>query len=65
MRPYMQRQMGTDSLGVENLEVLTAILAKSTADTYNNAIKPYSEFCKEQGLPIIAATATTIARYIA
>jgi site-specific recombinase XerD len=57
--------MGTDSLGAKTLELLTAAWAKSTSDTYNNAIKPYFEFCEEQGLPPLAATAATIARYIA
>jgi hypothetical protein len=35
------------------------------ADTCNNAMKPYYEFCEEQGLHPLSATAATIARYIA
>jgi hypothetical protein len=41
MRPYMQRLLGTYSLGAKTLELLTAAWAKSTSDTYNIAIKPY------------------------
>jgi hypothetical protein len=40
MRPYMQRLLGTDSLGAQTLDLLTAAWAKSTSDTYNSAIKP-------------------------
>jgi hypothetical protein len=65
MRPYMQCLLGTDSLGAQTLEFLTAACAKSTSDTYNNAIKPYFKFCEEQGLPPLAAAAATIARFIA
>jgi hypothetical protein len=65
MRPYMQRLLGTNSLGEKTLELLTAAWGKSTSDTYNNAIKPYFQFCEEQGLPPLAATAATMARYIA
>jgi hypothetical protein len=65
MRPYMQRLMGTDSLEAKTLELLTAAWAKSTSDTNSNAIKPYFMFCEEQGLPPLAATAATMARYIA
>jgi len=65
MRPYMQRLLGTDSLGAKTLELLTAAWAKSTSDTYNSAIKPYFQFCEEQGLPPLAATTATMARYIA
>jgi hypothetical protein len=65
MRPYMQRLLGTDSLGDRTLDLLTATWAKSTSDTYNSAIKPYFLFCEEQGLPPLAATAATMASYIA
>jgi site-specific recombinase XerD len=65
MRPYMQRLLGTNSLGAKTLELLTAAWAESTSDTYNNAIKSYFKFCEEQGLPPLAATAATMARYIA
>jgi hypothetical protein len=65
MRPYMQRLMGTDKLGAKTLELLTATLAISTPDTYNRAIKPYFEFSEEQGIPPLAATTPTMARYIA
>jgi hypothetical protein len=41
MRPYMQRLLGNDSLGAKTLELLTAAWAKSTPDTYCNAIKQY------------------------
>jgi hypothetical protein len=41
MRPYMQRLMGTDSLGAKTLDLLTAAWAKSTSDTYYSAIRPY------------------------
>jgi hypothetical protein len=42
---------------------MTAAWAKRTPDTYtySNAIKPYFQFCEEQGLPPPAAT---MARYI-
>jgi hypothetical protein len=56
--------LGTDNLGAKTLELLTAAWAKSTSDTYNIAIKPYFESCEEQGLPPLAATAATMARYI-
>jgi hypothetical protein len=65
MRPYMQRLLGTDSLGAKTLELLTADWEKNTSDMNNNAIEPYFEFCEEQGLPPLAATAATLARYIA
>jgi hypothetical protein len=60
MRLYMQRLLGTYSLGAKTLDLLTAAWAKSTSDTYNNAIKPYFEFCEEQGLPPLAATAAAM-----
>jgi site-specific recombinase XerD len=65
MRPYMQRVLGSNILGAKTLDLLTANWAKSTSDTYNNAIKPYFQFNEEQGLPPLAATAATMARYIA
>jgi hypothetical protein len=49
----------------KTLESLTATCAKSTSDTYSNAIKSYFEFYEEQGLPPLAATIATMARYIA
>jgi hypothetical protein len=64
MRPNMQRLLGIDSLGAKTLELLTAAWAKSTSDTYNIAIKPYFQFCEEQGLPPLPATTATMARYI-
>jgi hypothetical protein len=51
MRPYMQRLQGTNSLGAKTLELMTSAWAKSTSDTYNNAIKPYFQFYEENGLP--------------
>jgi hypothetical protein len=57
--------MGIDSLEAKTLDLLTAAWAKSTSDTHNSAIKPYFQFCEEQGLPPLAATAATMARYIA
>jgi hypothetical protein len=65
MRRYMQRLPGTGSLGANTLELLSAAWAKSKSDTYNSAIKPYFESRKEYGLPPIAATAATMARYVA
>jgi hypothetical protein len=65
MIPYMQRLLGTDNLGAKTLELLTAAWAKSTSDTYNNAIKPYFQLYEEQGLPPLAATTATMVRYIA
>jgi hypothetical protein len=44
---------------------MTAAWAKNTSGTYINAIKPYFQFCEEQGLAPLAATAATMARYIA
>jgi hypothetical protein len=64
MRPYMQRLLGTYNLGAKTIELLTAAGAKSTSDTYRNAIKPYFKLCEEQGLPPLAATAAIMARYI-
>jgi hypothetical protein len=61
----MQRLLGIDRLGAKALELPTAAWAKSTSDTYNNAIKLYFQFCEEQGLPPLAATAATMALYIA
>jgi hypothetical protein len=63
MRPYMQLLLGIDSLGAKNLELVTAAWAKSTSDTYNRAIKLCFQFFEE--LPPLAATAATMARYIA
>jgi hypothetical protein len=65
IRPYMQRLLGSDSLGAKTLELLTAAWAKSTSDTYNNAIKPCFDVREEQGLAPLAATAATMACYIA
>jgi hypothetical protein len=65
MRPYMQRLVGTNSLGAKTLELLTAAWAKSTSDTYSNAIKSYFQFCEEQALLPLAATTATMPRYIA
>jgi hypothetical protein len=65
VRPYMQRLLGTNSLGAKTLDLLTAAWAKSTSDTYNSAIRPYFQFCEEQGLPPLAATTATMACYIA
>jgi site-specific recombinase XerD len=61
----MQRLLGIDSRGAKTLELLTAAWAKSKPDTYNIATKPYFQFCEEQGLPPLAATAAAMARYIA
>jgi hypothetical protein len=58
MRPYMQRLLGTYSLGAKTLELMTAAWAKSTSDTCCNAIKPYFLFCEEQGLPLATTAAT-------
>jgi hypothetical protein len=44
---------------------MTAAWAKSTSDTYRSEIKLYFQFCEEQGLPPLAATAATMARCIA
>jgi hypothetical protein len=63
--PYMRRLPGTYNLGAKTLELWTAYWAKSPSDTYHNAIKPYFWFCKEQGIPPLAATAAIMARYIA
>jgi hypothetical protein len=65
MRPYMKRLLGTDSLGAKTHDLLTAAWTKGTSDTYYSAIKPYFQFCEEQGLPPLAATTATMARYIA
>jgi hypothetical protein len=65
MRTYMPRLLGTGSLGAKTLELLTAACAKSTSDTYNNAIKPYVQLCEEHDLPPLAATAATMAHDIA
>jgi site-specific recombinase XerD len=65
MRPYMQRLLGTDNLGAKTLELLTSAWAKSTSDTYSSAIKPYLQLYAEQGLPPLATTSATVARYIA
>jgi hypothetical protein len=65
MRPYKQRLLGRDSLGAKTLDLMTTAWAKSTSDTYKSAIKPYFQFCEEQGLPPLAVTAATMARCIA
>jgi hypothetical protein len=65
MRPYMQRLLGTDNLGATTIDSMTATWAKSTSETYGTAIKPHFEFCEEHGLPPLAATRATMARYIA
>jgi hypothetical protein len=65
MRPYMQRLLGTNSLGAKTLELFTAALAKSASHTYGSATKPYFEFCEERkGLTPMAATAASMACYI-
>jgi hypothetical protein len=61
----MQRLRGTDTLEVKALELSSPALAKSTFRMYDSAIKPYFEFCEEQGLPPLAATTATMAHYIA
>jgi site-specific recombinase XerD len=60
----MQQLLGMDILKVKTLELLAAASAKSTSNTYYNAIKPYFEFREEQRVPLSAATAATMARYI-
>jgi hypothetical protein len=65
MRPYVQRLLGTNNLRAKTLVLSTAAWAKSTSDTYISAIKPYFQFCEEKCLPPLAATAATMARYIA
>jgi hypothetical protein len=66
MCPYMERLLGTNSLRAKTtLELLIASWAKSTSDTCSNAIKPHFDFFEEQGLPPLAATTATMARYIA
>jgi hypothetical protein len=40
IRPYMQRLLGTDTLGAKTLELLTSAWAMSTSETYGRAIKP-------------------------
>eukprot|EP00873_Tetraselmis_striata_P013662 jgi/Tetstr1/433926/TSEL_023103.t1 len=43
---------------------LGAVL-ETTASTYGSAIRPFLQFCAEQGVPPLGGTAATVARYIA
>jgi hypothetical protein len=64
MRPYMQRLLVADTMGGKTLELIIAAWAKSTSETHGNAIKQRLECYEERCLPPLAATTTTVARYI-
>ena len=64
MRPYMAKLLGSDTLGRQTLELLTAAYAPSTCDTYGSAIRQYFRFCDEEQRPPLAASPATMARYV-
>eukprot|EP00873_Tetraselmis_striata_P034851 jgi/Tetstr1/455115/TSEL_041967.t1 len=43
----------------------SAALGKTTASAYGSAIRPFLQFCAEQGVPPLGGTVATVARYIA
>eukprot|EP00873_Tetraselmis_striata_P012610 jgi/Tetstr1/432874/TSEL_022223.t1 len=64
MRPYMRSELGSDQLGETALHLYALALAETTASSYDSVIRPFLQFCGEQGVPPLDGTAATAARYI-
>eukprot|EP00873_Tetraselmis_striata_P025794 jgi/Tetstr1/446058/TSEL_033660.t1 len=45
--------------------VVEGLSRETTASTYGSAIRPFLQFCAEQGVPPLGGTAATVASYIA
>eukprot|EP00873_Tetraselmis_striata_P045490 jgi/Tetstr1/465754/TSEL_010379.t1 len=64
MRPYMTRVLGSDTLGAQTLELLSAAWAPATTASYASCMKQYFRFCEEERRPALAADPGTMVRYV-
>eukprot|EP00873_Tetraselmis_striata_P017714 jgi/Tetstr1/437978/TSEL_026608.t1 len=58
------RVLGSDTLGVQTVELLSAAWAPATAASYVSCMKQYFRFCEEERRPALAADPGTMARYV-
>eukprot|EP00873_Tetraselmis_striata_P002459 jgi/Tetstr1/422723/TSEL_013520.t1 len=63
-RPGRRDGRGSDTLGVQTLELLSAAWAPATPASYANCMKQYFRFCEEERRPAQAADPGTMARYV-
>eukprot|EP00873_Tetraselmis_striata_P036117 jgi/Tetstr1/456381/TSEL_043115.t1 len=63
-RPGRRGGRGSDTLGVQTLELLSAAWAPTTAASYASCMKQYFPFCEEEKRPALAADPGTMARYV-
>jgi hypothetical protein len=57
--------LGTDTLGVTAVKLLSNRLAPSTYANYDNAIRQFFAFCTEENIAPLQATPTSMIRYTA
>eukprot|EP00873_Tetraselmis_striata_P014170 jgi/Tetstr1/434434/TSEL_023534.t1 len=63
-RPGRRDGRGTDTHGVQTLELLSAAWAPTTAASYASCMKQYFRLCEEEKRPALAADPRTMARYV-
>eukprot|EP00873_Tetraselmis_striata_P005540 jgi/Tetstr1/425804/TSEL_016183.t1 len=63
-RPGRRDRRGSDTLGVQTLELLSTAWAPATAASYDSCMKQYFRFCEEERRPAMAADPGTMARYV-
>jgi site-specific recombinase XerD len=65
MADTYQSLLGTDTLGVTAVTLLSNSLAPSTYANYDNAVRQFFAFCKEEGISPLQATPAAMVRYTA
>eukprot|EP00873_Tetraselmis_striata_P009406 jgi/Tetstr1/429670/TSEL_019567.t1 len=60
----MTRVLGSDTLGVQTLELLSVAWAPANAASYASCMKQHFRFCEEERRPTLAADPGTMARYV-
>eukprot|EP00873_Tetraselmis_striata_P028203 jgi/Tetstr1/448467/TSEL_035735.t1 len=63
-RPGRRDGRGSDTLGVQTLELLSAAWALTTAASYASCMKQYFRFCEGEKRPALAADPGTMAWYV-
>eukprot|EP00873_Tetraselmis_striata_P014900 jgi/Tetstr1/435164/TSEL_002620.t1 len=63
-RPRRRDGRGSDTLGVQTPELLSAAWAPATAASYTSCMKQYFRFCEDERRPALAADPGTMARYV-
>eukprot|EP00873_Tetraselmis_striata_P039900 jgi/Tetstr1/460164/TSEL_005480.t1 len=63
-RPGRRDGRGSDTLGVQTMELLSAAWAPATAASYASCMKQYFRFCEEEQRPALAADPGIMARYV-